>query len=242
LSGDRRNFQSATSFEYLRSFENFKKNPSTSTKQEVQAAKAGCHKDILNVRCKQPIDECKRIRQYKLLKRRKPYEYGKLGAGKTLMVISDAGHFATYGQLIGQRKDYEELMLELFRMYQSETVTTLESGIVSCIDKSSTQLLSANKLGYSLSLLAHSPDGNNETLYLNYVGKIVAVAKNGWALNVNPQEMPIEDYFDTSALTKKVLQLTYSSPRNHLRSATEITQTKYKKAFSNSICKGFFIY
>ena len=35
-------------------------------KQKMLTRKAGCHKDILNVRCKQPIDECKRIRQYSI--------------------------------------------------------------------------------------------------------------------------------------------------------------------------------
>ena len=59
----------------------------------------------------------------------------KLSAGKTVMVLSDVGYSATYRQLIGQRQEYEELMLELFKMYQTETVTAPCDGVVSGIDK-----------------------------------------------------------------------------------------------------------
>ena len=67
----------------------------------------------------------------------------KLSAGNALMVISDVGYSATYRQLIGQRQEYEELMQELFKMYQTETITAPCDGVVSSIDKDSSQLLSS---------------------------------------------------------------------------------------------------
>ena len=124
----------------------------------------------------------------------------KLSAGKTMMVLSDVGYSATYRQLIGQRQEYEELMLQLFKMYQTETVTAPCDGVVSGIDKNSVQLLSANAQGYSLHLLANSPNSDDETLYFNYVGKVTTIAANGWVMNVNPQAVPIADYLDLTGV------------------------------------------
>ena len=70
-----------------------------------------------------------------------------LRAGKTLMVLKDVGTSATYQQLIGQRQKYEALMLELFEMYQTETITAPCDGVVSGIDENSVQLLSAGGQG-----------------------------------------------------------------------------------------------
>ena len=125
----------------------------------------------------------------------------KLSAGKTLMVLSDVGYSATYRQLIGQRQEYEDLMLQLFRMYQTETVTAPCDGTVSGIDKNSVQLLSASGQGYTVSFLANSPNGDDQTVYSNYVGKIAMVASNGWAMRVNPQAVPIADYLDLSGVS-----------------------------------------
>jgi len=124
----------------------------------------------------------------------------KLSAGKTLMVLQDVGYSAAYRQLIGQRQEYEALMLELFKMYQTETLTAPCDGVVTGIDKDSVQLLAANSQG-RVELLANAPNGDDETLYTNYLGKVTLVATNGWALQVSPQTMPIADYKQLTAIT-----------------------------------------
>lgn len=43
----------------------------------------------------------------------------QLDVADTLLVLSDVGYSAAYRQLVGQRQAYEDLMLELFEMYQS---------------------------------------------------------------------------------------------------------------------------
>ena len=58
-------------------------------------------------------------------------------AGSTLMTLTDVGYTAAYRQLVAQRQAYEELMLDLFNMYQTETVTAPCDGVVSGIDKDS---------------------------------------------------------------------------------------------------------
>ena len=135
----------------------------------------------------------------------------KLSAGKTLMVLSDVGYSAAYRQLITQRQEYEDLMLELFMMYQTETITAPCDGVVSGIDQNSVQLLSGNGQGFVLSFLANAPNGDDETLYANYVGQVTSISAEVWGLNINPQAIPIEDYLvlsgvplDTELMTQPV--------------------------------------
>ena len=132
-----------------------------------------------------------------------------LGAGKTLMVLEGVGHSAAYQQLIGQRQKYEELMLELFVMYQTETVTAPCDGVVSGIEKNSAQLLSTNGQGYQIVFLANSPNGDDETLYENFVGKVTAVGQNGWSLLMNPNGVTVADYTDLSAVPMEESTMTW---------------------------------
>ena len=122
-------------------------------------------------------------------------------AGQTLMKLKDTGYTAQYHQLVSQRQEYEQLLLELFSMYQTLQLTAPCDGVVSGVDQDSTQLLSANGGSYGLSLLANAPNGDDETQYLNFVGKITGIGQNGWTLLVNPQPAAIADYTDLSGLS-----------------------------------------
>ena len=133
----------------------------------------------------------------------------ELGAGKTLMVLSDVGYSASYRQLIVQRQEYEELMLQLFEMYQTETITAPCDGVVSGLDENSLQLLSAGGQGYVLMLLSNAPNGNDEIRYANYVAKVTAVGQNGWSLLVNPESLEITDYKDLSGLSLDEADMTH---------------------------------
>ena len=136
----------------------------------------------------------------------------KLSPGKALMKLKDVGYSAAFRQLIGQRQEYEELMLDLFEMYQTEVVTAPCDGVVSGIEKNSVQLLSDSGAGFCLTFLANAPNGDDETLYLNYLGQVTAIAQNGWVMQVSPQAVPIDDYLmlqgipvDPATLTQTVL-------------------------------------
>jgi len=142
----------------------------------------------------------------------------KLRAGKTLMVLKDVGYSASYRQLIAQRQEYEGLMLDLFQMYQTETIDAPCDGVVSGIDGSSAQLLSDQGQGYILTLLANAPNGDDETLYSNYVGKVSQIADNGWVLKVNPEAVPIENYLDLSGVKSEEALMT----RTVLLTRTEV--------------------
>lgn len=120
--------------------------------------------------------------------------------GQTLMKITDMGESAAYRQLLSQRQAYEELMLELFKMYQTEQLAAPCDGVVSGLEKNSAQLLSAEGYSSAVSLLANAPNGNDEETYVNYVGQVTAVAQNGWVLSVNPKAVTVENYLDLSGV------------------------------------------
>ena len=131
----------------------------------------------------------------------------KLRAGKTIMVLEDVGYSAAYRQLISQRQKYEELMLELFKMYQTETITAPCDGVVSGIDKNSVPLL-ANTQEFTISLLVNAPDGNDETVYTNFAAKVVSAMDGQWNLMVNPAPQDVTDYKDLSGVSVQDAEMT----------------------------------
>lgn len=117
----------------------------------------------------------------------------KVSSGEILFTLKNVSSTAKYDNLASQHRDYEELMLSLFEIYQSGTVKSPIDGIASGIDKESTLLLS-NTEGVSVELLANSPDGNDETVYNNYIGKIVSVNDGVWNVNLNAENQTVTDY------------------------------------------------
>ena len=121
-------------------------------------------------------------------------------AGATLMTLEDTGYTAEYLQLSDKHREYEELMLELFQMYQTETLTAPCDGIVSGVDEDGTYMLSSAEEGWVLTLLANAPNGDDETEYINYVGRVAEVGIDGLVLKLNPQSVSITDYTDLSGV------------------------------------------
>lgn len=139
-------------------------------------------------------------------------EGDKLDAGDKLLTLSDVGYSAAYRQLVSQRQEYEEMMLDLFKMYQTQTLTAPCDGVVSGIDKDSAQLLSASQQTYVLNFLANAPNGNDETAYTNYVGKVDSLDDTGWLLGVNPAPLSITDYKDLSGVPTDPTAMTQQVP------------------------------
>lgn len=119
--------------------------------------------------------------------------------GDTLMELTDTGRTAAYQQLVAQRQEYEELMLELFTLYQTEQLTAPCDGVVSGVDEESLQLLREEE-GYVLTLLANAPNGDDETLYTNYLGQVTALGEAGWELLLDTRPLEIADYLDLTGV------------------------------------------
>ena len=139
----------------------------------------------------------------------------QVDVGETLFELEDVGFTATYRQLVGQRQEYEALMMELFQMYQTETVTAPTDGIVSGIDENSLQLLTATEQNFILTFLANAPSGDDITQYTNYVGQVAGIDGSTLQMWLNPTPMSVTDYKDLSAIptdtTAMTVQGTYSA-------------------------------
>ncbi|MBR2079708.1 MAG: HlyD family efflux transporter periplasmic adaptor subunit [Clostridia bacterium] len=120
-------------------------------------------------------------------------EKEEVSSGEALFTLENVSSTAKYDNLASQHRNYEELMLSLFEMYQSGTLKAPSDGTVSGIEKDSTLLLS-NAEGVSIELLANSPDGNDEISYNNYIGKIILANDGIWNVNLNPENQVVTDY------------------------------------------------
>ena len=126
-----------------------------------------------------------------------------LSAGKTLMVLSDVGYSATYRQLISQRQEYEDLMQELFSMYQTETITAPCDGIVSGVDAESAYLLSDNSGGWVLDLLSFFGNEQHDG-FVAYAAQVQSVTENTMTLRMSSQKNNITDLTKLSAVAADV--------------------------------------
>lgn len=121
-------------------------------------------------------------------------------AGSTLFRLEDTGHTAEFHALSAQHREYEAWMLTLFQLYQTETITAPCSGVVSGVDEAGAYMLANSCSGWQLTLLVNSPNGDDETGYINFVGQVLSVGIDGLVMKVNPQWLAITDYKDLSGV------------------------------------------
>ena len=141
-------------------------------------------------------------------------ENESVDADDTLFYLEDTGHTAQFDSLTRQHREYEALMLELFRMYQSERILSPGDGMVTGVDESGAYMLSSSGNGFTVSLLANSPNGDDESTYINYIGQVTELALDGLIVNVNPQQLAITDYMDLSGVPTDPALMTESVTYN----------------------------
>lgn len=135
-------------------------------------------------------------------------ENDTLYSGQTLMTLENTGHSSQYEILVSQRQQYEEVMLELFRMYEAGAVTAPCDGIVSGVDADSAYLLSGGGTGWTIRLLANAPGADPDAGYTNYVAVVEGNDNGNLILRKNPEPVQVEDYksfsisTDISAMTE----------------------------------------
>lgn len=137
------------------------------------------------------------------------YEAGDyVKPGKVLIKLEETGHSADYLRLADQHREYEKLMMELFQLYQTETITAPANGMISGVDENGNYMLADSGNGWQVSLLANAPNGDDEQQYLNFVTQVVSVGIDGMILRVNPQSVEIVDYKDLSQVDVDPLLMT----------------------------------
>lgn len=120
-------------------------------------------------------------------------EETKVTSGNVLFTLKDTGFAPEFQTLLGQRQKYEELMLELFRLYQDTTVNAPGEGLISGVEKDSAFLLgNLDSEGWFLNLLTSGPALTEG--YTNFVAKVASVEASTWVLNYNSTPVEVTDY------------------------------------------------
>lgn len=125
----------------------------------------------------------------------------KIYSGQTLFSLKETGETSDYQKLINQRREYEEMMAELFQMYGSETIDAPCDGIVTGVDKNGAYMLSDSG-EWRVSLLTHTPAAETSG-FLGYVARVTAVREDGLELLADPTLRSLEEtQVDGSAMTE----------------------------------------
>lgn len=146
-----------------------------------------------------------------------------ISAGRTILTLQGVNNSAEMETLSILHREYEQLMLELFVMYQAQALLAPCDGVVSGVDKNSVHLLADSGASYTVSLLANAPNGDDETGYTNFVGRVAIANGSGWSVQMNPTPFAVADYLDlsevdlsTEAMTEAV-NFTFTAPIYELR-------------------------
>lgn len=131
-------------------------------------------------------------------------------AGDKMFTLTGFAYTAEFEMLSAKHREYEDLMLELFKLYQDTTITAPCDGVVSGVDEECMYLLSKTNQGWAVTFLVNSPYGDEETTYTNYVGQVAEITNSGWHLNINPTSLAITDYKDLSGVTLDTSAMTHS--------------------------------
>lgn len=130
-----------------------------------------------------------------------------VSSGATLFTLTDTEFTAQLQSLSNQHREYEQLMLEMFRIYQNEALLAPCDGKVSGIDEDSIHLLSGED-GWKVKLLANAPGLDPEARYTNYVGQITGMLGSDWLVRMNSTAQAVEDYTDLSMVDLDTTNMT----------------------------------
>lgn len=118
----------------------------------------------------------------------------EVSGGGTLFTLSDTEDTSEYELLTAKHRVYEEILTELFVLYQEKTIYAAESGVVTLPEDTSMVLLSAGEGGYVLQLLANAPTGDDTLQYINYVGHVTQCSYGALTLNMQTAPIEVTDY------------------------------------------------
>ena len=120
-------------------------------------------------------------------------EETKVASGSSLFSLKDTGFAPEFQTLMRLRQEYEELMLELFRMYQDTTVNAPSEGVISGVEKDSAFLLgNFGSENWVLNFLTSGPALTEG--YTNFTAKVASVEGGTWVLNYNSTPVEVTDY------------------------------------------------
>ena len=116
--------------------------------------------------------------------------------GQVILTVKNSGIRAEQEALAAQHREYEALMLKLFRLYQQDSLTAPCDGIVDGVDENSIHLLSGEEGTWTIQLLANAPGGDADGSFDNHVGQYIGTLGSQWTVKMNPQSQEITNYKD----------------------------------------------
>lgn len=118
--------------------------------------------------------------------------------GTKLMTLSDTEENSEYQVLCAKHRVYEEILSELFVLYQDGEVKAKSDGMVTLPADTEPYLLSASAQTYTLHFLSNEPAGGEGAQYTNMVGLVKACADGAFSMNMCPSPVAVDDYLQLS--------------------------------------------
>lgn len=132
--------------------------------------------------------------------------------GQTILTLSGSDFNAQRESLASQHREYEELMLELFKLYQAEAILAPCDGMVSGVDENSIHLLSGTRDSLIIDLLANAPGSDPDGLYDNHIGQITGMLGSDWTVRMDPESQEVADYMaDMETVDTAIENMTYQT-------------------------------
>jgi len=119
-------------------------------------------------------------------------EETKVNSGATLFTLTDTDFKATLEYVSALHREYEALMQDLFKMYNSGTIDAPCAGTISGVDKDSIHLLSADEGHWQVTLLDHTPVQS----FVAFAAKVTGISGSTWQLAVDPSLIQLETLQD----------------------------------------------
>ena len=124
----------------------------------------------------------------------------KISSGKKLFDLDNVLFSSELELLTATRREYEELMIELFVLYQDVTLTAPCDGVISGLDESLLKEMMAKSTGLTLTPMANAPTGDPDAQYQNYVGKVVSYDQGAYVMKMQADAIAVTDYLNLTGL------------------------------------------
>ncbi len=136
----------------------------------------------------------------------------KVSDGKKLLTLSDTEDHSEYQILCAKHRVYEEILSELFVLYQDGAVKAKSDGMVTLPEDTEPYLLSATAQDYTLIFLSNEPMGEEGAQYINMVGLVTACADGAFSMNMCPTPVAVDDYLHVSVPQESMTEVGLYTP------------------------------
>lgn len=118
----------------------------------------------------------------------------EVDAGDELIELTGSEYTAEYARLTDLHRTCEDVLLELFRLYQDPTVAATADGCVTGADESIRKPLAFHGDEMTVTPLGNAPGADPDGEYENKVGMLLSSEGGAWTLAMQPGTVSVTDY------------------------------------------------